>query len=183
MARKLKLDRSGVVVRKHAVDGMESVAVYDETEKYRFFLQRTWDVNSNADVVAFIGLNPSTATELQNDPTVNRCQIYARDWGYGGFIMLNIFGLRSTDPKGLKQVDDPTGSLNDTYIKLGVQHAKTVVCCWGTHSKLADRHQQMRELLDGQHVTCLRQTKEGFPSHPLYLPKALTPIEYWPESK
>jgi sec-independent protein translocase protein TatC len=35
----------------------------------------------------FIGLNPSTADEVKNDPTVRRCINFAITWGYGGLII------------------------------------------------------------------------------------------------
>lgn len=47
----------------------------------------------------FIGLNPSTADETQDDPTVRRCIRYAQSWGYGALYMTNIFAFRATDPR------------------------------------------------------------------------------------
>ena len=55
-------------------------------------------------------LNPSTADETSNDPTVGRCQRRAVQMGYGGLYVGNIFAWRSTDPKGLLDTDDPVGS-------------------------------------------------------------------------
>jgi hypothetical protein len=54
----------------------------------------------------FIGLNPSTADERQDDPTIRRCIRFARDWGHGGLVMANVFPFRSTQPKGLLDADD-----------------------------------------------------------------------------
>ena len=65
----------------------------------------------------FIGLNPSTADEIQDDPTIRRCIRYAKDWNYGGYIMGNIFAYRSTDPKKLLHIDDPIGRKNDYWLK------------------------------------------------------------------
>ncbi|MCA9091372.1 MAG: DUF1643 domain-containing protein [Planctomycetaceae bacterium] len=177
MAKKPNLKQRGAVIRTHQADGVDSVAVYDPTEVYRFYLERTWD--SEQAVVAFIGLNPSTATEYQNDPTVNRCQNFAAAWGYGGFIMLNAYGLRSTDPRGLKTIDDPVGSLNNHYTLLGVERAALVMCCWGTHAGLGNRHEALRELLKGREVHCFRRTKAGYPNHPLYLRNDSRPVPYW----
>ncbi|MEY3307813.1 MAG: hypothetical protein RLZZ413_1851, partial [Pseudomonadota bacterium] len=40
----------------------------------------------------------STATEFQNDPTVERCERRARALGFGAFRVTNIFAFRATDP-------------------------------------------------------------------------------------
>ena len=50
------------------------------------------------------------------------------------------------------------------------------IAAWGTHGKYLDRGADVIKLLDK--LYCLRITKEGFPSHPLYLPSTLKPIKY-----
>ena len=84
---------------------LSSDAVFSKDRIYRYALWRTW--NENLPKTLFIGLNPSTADEIQDDPTIRRCIRYSRDWGYGGYIMGNIFGYRSTNPLVLKQIKDP----------------------------------------------------------------------------
>ena len=61
-------------------------------------------------MVAFIGLNPSTADEVKNDPTVRRCIIFAKDVGFGGMVMLNAFAYRATDRNEMKRRDGPGGA-------------------------------------------------------------------------
>lgn len=164
------------IIRQHHGIGLYSVAVYDRTEMYRYYLKRTWD--DGLPLVAFVGLNPSTATEQQDDPTVRRCQTYARDWGYGGFLMLNAFALRSTDPRGLRDVRDPVGPENDVFLLMGVKEAAKTVVCWGNHGAVNQRHLQMRKLLQVFNVECFVRTATGFPNHPLYLKKTLRPVPY-----
>jgi len=41
-------------------------------------------------------LNPSTADEKADHPTVRRCIAYAQDWGYGAPCMTNRFAFRAT---------------------------------------------------------------------------------------
>jgi len=54
---------------------------------------------------------------MTNDNTVERCERYARGWGWGGLHATNIFALRSTNPKGLYSFQgDPTGEGNDAAI-------------------------------------------------------------------
>lgn len=126
----------------------------------------------------FIGLNPSTADESINDPTIRRCINYAKDWGYGAMIMANIFAYRSTDPKGLKEVSDPIGPENDASIIKIAWEAAVVVLCWGGHGKYLNRGNTIVQLLkDKVPLKCI-EVGNGFPKHPLYLKKDLAPIPF-----
>jgi len=49
----------------------------------------------------FIGLNPSTADETSDDPTLTRCINYAKYWGFGGVCMANLFAFRATKPSAM----------------------------------------------------------------------------------
>lgn len=49
----------------------------------------------------FVGLNPSTADETEDDQTIRRCVGFAMDWGYGGLCMGNLFAIRATKPKNM----------------------------------------------------------------------------------
>jgi hypothetical protein len=77
-----------------------SSATFDDTRKYRYTLLRYWGPSTDMPLVLFIGLNPSTADEKVLDPTVRKCCIWAKEWGYGGMIMMNVYAFRSTDPRG-----------------------------------------------------------------------------------
>ena len=68
---------------------MESHAELSDCKRYRYVLYRTWDKNKRE--VMFIGLNPSTADEINDDITIRRCISYTKQWGYGGIIMSNLF--------------------------------------------------------------------------------------------
>ena len=68
---------------------LKSDAIFSPDRIHRYGLWRIWD--DALPKVLFIGLNPSTADELKNDPTIRRCIGYAKDWGYGGYIMGNIY--------------------------------------------------------------------------------------------
>jgi hypothetical protein len=128
----------------------------------------------------FCCLNPSTADEVKNDPTVRRCIGYARKWGFGSYVMTNIFGYRSTDPKGLLAVDDPVGPDNDVAIRRVAGWSSLVVAAWGVHGALNGRGEQVMKMLHeiGVAVFCLGTTKAGHPRHPLYLPKNVKPQLY-----
>ena len=144
---------------------------------YRYSLWRFWD--SGGRYAAFVGLNPSTADEKNDDPTVRRCINYAKAWGFSGLIMLNIFAFRSTDPKNLYALDDPVGPDNDFHIRSASNKAGITVAAWGTHGEHLNRGAYVATIL--KHPHCLATTKAGHPKHPLYLKKDLKPIPYAPK--
>jgi hypothetical protein len=151
-----------------------SKAIFSDDMRYRYVLERVWDERFGRCV--FIGLNPSTADENKNDPTVARCIAYAKAWGYGAFVMLNAFAFRSTDPAGLLSVDDPVGAENDAWIASEVARASIVVAAWGVHASIGNRHGKL--VKDFPALACLGTTKAGFPKHPLYLRKDARPVPF-----
>lgn len=150
----------------------ESGAEFSPDRIYRYSLWRIWD--REKPYAAFVGLNPSTADEYKNDPTVRRCINYAGDWGYGGLIMLNIFAYRSTDPGNLYTAVDPVGPDNDSRICELSSNAGLTVAAWGNHGEFLNRGEEAMKLLTNP--MCLKLTKTGCPGHPLYLRKDLKPI-------
>lgn len=165
---------SNVIIRM-AYNLLEmSTAIYSPCEKYRYNLSRRW---GGGPKVAFIGLNPSTATESVNDPTVTRCIGYTRRWGFDGFTMLNAYAFRSTDPKGLWKVDDPIGPECDEYLLGEFSNVDRIICCWGANCT-KERHAQLLEMVAPYNPHHLGLTKDGFPKHPLYLRGNLEPVAW-----
>ncbi len=160
--------------------------IFSPDRTYRYTLYREWEPSKP--LVAFIGLNPSTADETNNDPTVTRCINFAKAWGAGRFVMLNLFAYRSTDPKALYAVDDPVGEANVGWIEqvVGV-HAGLVVCAWGTHAEnrepahVADCYAMLRrhKHVNGVPICCLGKNQNGSPKHPLYLRGDSWPVDLW----
>ena len=150
-----------------ALDPTRSQAIFDETQRYRYWLARIWD--TERPIVNFIMLNPSTADQFQLDPTVTRCVHYAHRWGFGTLIVTNIFAYRSTDPKALYPLDDPVGKENDAYLLKAAGQADLRVAAWGTHGALKHRHEAILTLLEDYPLTALGVTQARFPKHPLYL--------------
>ena len=162
---------------------MRMGAVFSKNRKYRYTLFRIWEVESSGKVndtkyVVFIGLNPSTADETVNDPTITRCINYVKAWGYGGMYMLNLFAWRATDPKEMKKQGDPRGAENNHWILHICTRASMIVAAWGTHGTFLNRHREVLNLLDLHNVWCLGVTKDGIPKHPLYLKADLKPVMY-----
>jgi len=151
-------------------------AAFSPDRKYRWSLHRIWQ--SAAPLVCYVLLNPSTADESKNDPTVERCQVRALNAGFGGLLVVNIFAWRSTDPAELYQVADPVGApYNDSVIINSVRKSELVVCGWGMHGALQDRGKQVLELIRsaGKVPHALRINSDGSPEHPLYLSYKLQP--------
>ena len=164
-----------MITRTHIKDDAPSTAVYSDCEAYRYALTRVWDPAGER--VLFIMLNPSKATEVQNDPTVERCERRARALGFGAFQVTNIFAWRETDPRLMRKADDPVGPENDRMIREGINWADRIIAAWGTHGAHMDRGAAVDRLLQatGRPVHTLGLTKAGHPRHPLYLAYALQP--------
>lgn len=168
-----------MITRSHQKGDADSVAIYSPCEKYRYSLTRIWEEAGQRAV--FIMLNPSTATEVQNDPTVERCERRARTLGFGGFRVLNIFAWRDTDPRLMRKAADPVGPANDAAILDGVAWADQVICAWGTHGAHLGRGLEVETLLRQTRAPLfhLGLSKDGHPKHPLYIGYAVQPV-LWP---
>ena len=153
---------------------LEKSAIFSPDRIYRYSLSRTWNIEKP--FVAFIGLNPSTADENIDDPTVRRCMGYATDWHFGGMVMLNLFAYRSTDPNQLQKVKDPIGPENDIYIRFNSKLAGLIIVAWGIRGDYLSRDLVVLNFLKRPY--CLALSKNGAPRHPLYLRKDLEPIGF-----
>lgn len=155
---------------------MKRWATFSPCRRYRYSLWREWDTSIG--YAMFVGLNPSTADETNDDPTVRRCIRFARDWGYGSLCMANAFAFRATNPRAMLAAPDPVGPENDWRLRELARGAGVVVAAWGTHGTHLQREAWLRLHIPGLHR--LRLTKDGHPGHPLYLPADLKP-EPWVE--
>jgi hypothetical protein len=158
-----------MITRHHQKGDAASIAEYSDCETYRYTLTRVWD--GGGPRAAFVMLNPSTATEVQNDPTVERCERRARALGFGAFRVLNIFAYRATDPRVMRAAADPVGPGNDAAILAALPWADRVICAWGTHGAHLDRGAQVAAMLRaaGAPLWHLGLSKAGHPKHPLYI--------------
>ncbi|ALI55895.1 DUF1643 domain-containing protein [Celeribacter marinus] len=158
-----------MITRTHIKGDAPSVAIYSDCERYRYSLTRTWDTQGRK--ALFVMLNPSTATEVQNDPTVERCERRARVLGFGAFCVTNIFAWRDTDPKNMRAAADPIGPENDTTILDFSGWADDIICAWGTHGAHLSRGATIEALLreTGRDLYHLGLSKAGHPKHPLYI--------------
>lgn len=157
-----------MITRSFLKGDAASEAVYSDCLSYRYLLTRRWSDGPRA---LFIMLNPSTATEVQNDPTVERCERRARALGFGAFRVTNIFAYRATDPKVMRAAADPVGPENDTAILQSLDWADQVICAWGNHGLHLDRGARVAAMLraSGQPLWHLGLTGATQPRHPLYI--------------
>jgi len=157
---------NGLLVNKNAT--------FSDCRKYRYALSRTW--NGKKKTILFIGLNPSTADEKIDDPTIRRCINYAQNWGYGSLLMVNLFAYRATLPSELKNVKNPIGNDNDLHILELSKKADLTVAAWGNEGFLLNRDKVVKKILPN--LMCLKINKSGQPAHPLYQKKDLKLIKY-----
>lgn len=149
-------------------------AIFSPCRKYRYALWRTWD--ESKDRCMFICLNPSTADETKDDPTIRRCINFAKSWGYGSMVMTNVFAFRATKPKDMLRANDPVGPDNRKWLHECALKSKIVIHAWGSYGYLLgnDIHHPVYCL--NRRTYYLKKTKAGHPCHPLYLKKTLLPI-------
>lgn len=152
---------------------MKTDANLSKCRKYRYALWRTWD--DSKPFAMFIGLNPSTADETEDDPTINRCINFSKDWGYGGLCMVNLFAFRATVPSDMMASKDPIGSENDNWIKKLSKDAGVIVAAWGNDGSYMGRSKNIMDMVPN--LKCLKINKTGEPAHPLYQPSSATPIK------
>lgn len=140
---------------------------------YRYVLTRSWAEGS---MVVWVMLNPSTADARVDDPTIRKVMGFSRRWGYAGCVVVNLFGLRATDPKALREAADPYGPENGHTVE-SFTYGRPVIAAWGdSGGKLTD---EACERLPTLTLQCLGTTKAGNPRHPCRLAYE-TPLEPWP---
>jgi hypothetical protein len=147
-----------------------STARFSPCKRFRYSLERDWDADRPR--ICFCLLNPSVADATILDPTLRRCVAFSKLWGFGRMTIVNLFALRSTDPRALTTTaGDVVGFENDAAILQAAREADTVLAGWGVHGKLFRRDQAVMSLLAnaGLEVYCLGRTNAGAPRHPLYL--------------
>lgn len=154
---------------------MERGAQISPCGLYRYSLWRKWKPGP---LCTFIGLNPSFADATMDDPTIRRCVGFAKAWGYGGLMMLNLFAYRATKPSDMMSAVDPVGPDNDEVLRDSGFNSAIQIAAWGANGRFQERDKAVRAMLPRLHY--LRLTKAGHPGHPLYLPAGLGPVEWIP---
>lgn len=152
---------------------MESSAALSSCRQYRYALWRKW---SDGPQVLFVMLNPSTADESTDDPTIRRCIGFAKSWGFGSLCVGNLFALRTPSPDELMQHASPIGHENDQWLERLQESATLTVAAWGNSGRFQKRSSSVAQLLIEPHT--LGITKLAEPRHPLYVHSATQPTRW-----
>lgn len=168
---------------------MKTFAYMSDDRRYRYWLTREWD--ENLPMMCVIGLNPSTADESVDDPTIRKCIGFAKRLGFGSLLMLNVMAYRATNPKECLTSADPFGPLNTPenlreYIACrqatcriigdGPETTKGITCiiaAWGKNcekGRAASRAHIISRIIPN--LKCWGKNKSGSPRHPLMIPYA-----------
>ena len=168
-----------MIRRAHQKGDAASEAIYSDCESYRYALTRRWTAGPR---LLWVMLNPSTANEMANDPTVERCERRARAMGFGAFRVVNLFAWRATDTRALRSAPDPVGPENDATLAHGAHWADMILCGWGGHGSLQgrDQHATAQLRFTGKPLWHLGLTGAGQPKHPLYLSYSVQPMLWNP---
>jgi len=153
-----------------------SGAILDQKRAYRFLIWRFWDGSPR---VLFIGLNPSTANECSDDPTLRRCVSFARSWGYGGMYLCNVFSFITPDPSLLTK-ENAFHEANPPAINMARALSVLTVLVWGDGIEIAaDGLRVAKRVAETSEAPmCFGLTKKGNPRHPLYLKGDVELVEY-----
>ncbi len=170
-----------------------SHAILSEDRVYRYVLYRSldgeaWDAEGERRTICFIMLNPSTADENTNDPTIEKLMKFGRAWGFQRLAVVNLFAYRETDSKKLRSMAamrDLVGPENDFYILRAAGESHMAVCAWGKEGDIQGRGNHVTKMLDFLRVGsarvllwCFKKNQDGSPVHPLYQRDAAELIEF-----
>lgn len=174
-------NKSTEPVRPWLREGYQRGADLSDDGIYRWSLTRTWPHPGGAlDWFIVIGLNPSTADAMQDDPTIRRCVDFADACGFGSLMMLNAYAFRATRPEDMFRAADPVGPRSDEYLRYQLASVPWAVCAWGGDLR-ADRAGAVLRMF--RDVDCEPRvfglTKDGAPRHPLYLPRSARPVPWF----
>lgn len=147
-----------------------------EDKRHRYMLWRIWDRYKPLMLVA--GLNPSTADHEKEDPTSRRIKSFVESWGYGGYILVNVYAYRATDPKDMfRNALDPVGPFNlNAWGLASLKTDEQTLVGWGGNAEPSRALALIRHLEQCRKtLMCLGHTAKGHPKHPLYI-KGETPL-------
>jgi hypothetical protein len=151
-------------------DSISGAIFSDPERKFRYALWRLW--KPAEEKLLFIGLNPSTANNIKDDPTITCLCRFAKSWGFGGLFVGNLFSLVTANPDVLWVSSSPElpGGPNDAAIKQMRGLSSKVMIGWGNEGRNAGTRPGEILALLGEPVYCIKKTKLGEPIHPLYQP-------------
>jgi hypothetical protein len=155
---------------------VDNGAAFSDCRKYRYALWRIWD--ESKPLVMFIGLNPSKADESETDNTITTVKSFAKNWGFGGFYMMNCFPYVSTNPDDLKDFGNTVE--NDFWLYYAEKRVAEIIFAWGAFKIVKKSRRDVELSAMFPNAKCLIKNKDGSPHHPLYLSLKTKPIIFKP---
>jgi hypothetical protein len=151
------------------LDGSVAGCVLSSCEQYRYALWRIWETAKPLWMMAL--LNPSTATEEADDPTITRCSIRAQRNGAGGLVVVNAGAIRETDAEKACRAEDPVGPFNYDWIAALIPSCRLHIAGWGPKASRFSGDENLRRLFReaGVPLYALQLNQDGSPRHPLYV--------------
>ena len=148
---------------------------------YRFTLRRRWH-HAETPPLIWVMLNPSTADEDTDDPTIRRVMAFSKAHGASNLIVINLYPCRATNPKDIVPFGLDTNRVVTHEV---VWEANDVVVAWGANKHTAlvadaflETFHQINQDGKGRRLLCLGKTKHGAPRHPLYVPNSQSLIPF-----
>lgn len=150
------------------------ISLCNQTTQTRFTLEK-----SGNNPLIIIGLNPSTASPFKGDPTSRSIERIVANNGFDGWIIINLYPLRSSKPSKLPEtIDLKIHDENLQVIQEILQRIKktTIWAAWGNginkKKYLGDCLEDIHQVTENHECTWVHfgdLTKKGNPRHPLYL--------------
>jgi hypothetical protein len=149
---------------------MKHATFAGDDAEFRLTLIRLWDAGAPMLVVCM--LNPSTADASIDDPTILALIHFATLWGYGGILVVNLFAVRTSSPKDMKNRRFPVGRpYNEAAIDDALAYARAttgkLLVAWGNDGGWQERDVEFLSRCDGLELVCLGRTQSGAPKHPM----------------
>ncbi len=153
------------------------------TNCHRVTLSRQW--LGSGGLVNWIMLNPSTADDVFDDPTIRKCVGFSKRWGFSQMVVTNLFSFRATDPRDLRDLVKVyyarAVGINDGPLIEQASRADLVVAAWGNYGNLAGRADDvMTRVLPDVRMFCIGLTKAGQPLHPCMAGYTNAPVGFRP---
>jgi hypothetical protein len=156
--------------------------------QFRWTLQRVWGAGAN---IVWVGLNPSTADDLRDDPTMLREISFSQAWGFGSLTKVNIFPFRSASPRDLcrwlGERDDPEVShavaRNHSVVKNVLRGSTIRIAAWGNNVQHADLKSFLANIMINKNKWewhALGTNANGSPKHTLARGKHRIPNDQRP---
>ncbi len=147
-------------------------AVYDDQRSRRFQLIRDWTTTPKPRTLNLIGLNPSNAGAVRDDPTSRKGVGFATRWGFTRLVMTNLYATIATDPWDLPRWSGYDYD-NEGHLQKTMREADLVVVAWGSvGSRALLKKIEFPEILHWfnqfvrRDLYCIGTTRDGSPLHP-----------------